>query len=74
MFGIFDLLASIGEWLLMIGCFVLSLFRDLLFLIELTGKFLAAIPGYFAWLPAHVSATFMLFPIVGIVLLIAGRK
>lgn len=74
MLGIFDLLSSIGDWLLMIGGFVLSFFRDLLFLIELTGKFLAAIPTYFSWLPAPVAATFMLFPVVGIVLLIAGRK
>ena len=74
MLGIFDLLSSIGEWLLMIGSFILSLFKDLLFLIELTGKFLAAIPGYFSWLPAPVAASFLLFPIVGIILLIAGRN
>lgn len=74
MSGLFDLLASIGDWLLMIGNFILSIFRDLVFLVELTGKFLAAIPGYFSWLPAPIAATVFMFPVLGIILLIAGRK
>lgn len=74
MFGLFDLLASIGEWLLMIGNFILSIFHDLIFLIEFTGKILFSLPTYFAWLPPSLVGLVMLFPIVGIILLIAGRK
>lgn len=72
--SIIDFLSGIGNWLVMIGGFIISLFRDLVFLIELTGKFLAAIPQYLSWLPGPIAASVMLFPVVGIVLLISGRK
>lgn len=74
MTGLFDLLASIGDWLLMIGNFILSIFHDLVFLIEFTGKIIVSLPSYFAWVPTSLFGLVVLFPIVGIILLIAGRK
>lgn len=54
--------------------FVVSFFQDLVYLITLTGKFLAAIPGYFSWLPAPLLV--ILLPIFSIVVLykVLGRE
>lgn len=36
--------------------FLFSLVGDLVYLIQLTGKFLVSIPGYFSWLPPELLA------------------
>lgn len=52
----------------------ISFWSDLIYMIGLTGKFLANIPIYFAWMPSrYVTTLYMLFCIV-VVYKILGRE
>lgn len=57
--SIIDFLSSIGDAILAAIDFVISFFGDLIYIIQLTGKFLLQLPGFFSWLPA---------PVVGVLL------
>lgn len=54
--------------------FVVTMIEDLVYVISLTGEFVANIPDYFSWLPSvHVT---MLISIFGIVVIykVLGRE
>lgn len=54
--------------------FVFGIFEDLLFMIQLLGKFIVNIPSYFSWLPApFVSVIVVIFSIV-VIYKILGRE
>lgn len=54
--------------------FGISFWRDLIYMIQLTGRFLANIPTYFAWLPSqYVTTLYILFSIV-VVYKVLGRE
>lgn len=65
--GVADLLTGAIE-------FLISIISDIVYLIQLTGKAVASIPSYFAWLPPEVLA--LLLSIFAIVVLykILGRE
>ena len=65
--GIADLIASAFQ-------FLIDMVSDIVYVITLTGKAIAAIPSYFAWLPTPVVA--LLVTIFGVVVVykILGRE
>lgn len=71
---IIEFLQGIGDFLISVGEFIVNFFMDIVYVIELTGKFLAMIPVYFSWLPPELLA--MLVIIFGVVVIykILGRE
>lgn len=65
---------GIGNAITSVIDFVIGFFQDLVYLIQLTGRFLAQIPNYFSWLPSVVvTMLIVLFSIV-VVYKILGRE
>lgn len=54
--------------------FVVSLFSDIIYMIQLTGKFLAQLPTYFSWMPAEISGLIMLLFAIVVIYKILGRE
>lgn len=54
--------------------FVISFFQDLIYTVQLIGKTLLAIPGYFSWLPSSFQV--LLIALIGVVAVykILGRE
>lgn len=72
--SILDFLSSIGDLIVSGFDFVISFFGDLIYIIQLTGKILTYIPGYFSWLPAEaVSVLTVIFSLV-VIYKITGRE
>lgn len=71
---ILEFLSGIGEAIVTAFEFVVNFFGDIVYVIQLTGKFLAQIPVYFAWLPGELVG--MLVIIFGVVVIykILGRE
>lgn len=72
--ALLDVLKYIGNLLVSVVDFVIGLFEDLVYMIQLLGKFLIELPFYFSWLPEKLVA--MLILIFGIVVVykILGRE
>lgn len=69
-----DFLKNIGNLLLSVVDFVIGLFEDLVYMIQLIGKFLIELPYYFQWLPPRfVSMIILIFGVV-VVYKILGRE
>lgn len=71
--AIVDFLSSIGSAFLAGIDFVVSFFEDLVYIIQLTGKFLAQLPIFFSWLPAPVVSVLLTTFAIVVVYKIAGR-
>lgn len=72
--AIIDFFKAIGDIIVAIIDFVVSFFGDLIYMIQLTGQFLAQIPAYFSWLPGElVSMLVILFGVV-VIYKILGRE
>ena len=71
--AIVDFLSSIGKSILQGIEIVISLFEDLVFIIQLTGKFLAQLPSFFSWLPTPVVSVLLTTFAIVLVFRIAGR-
>lgn len=72
--AIIDFFTGIGETINVILDFIISLFKDLIFMIQFVGKVLLNIPGYFDWLPAELVALLVVgFGLVAIYKLL-GRE
>lgn len=67
-------IVQIGEFLGSGFDFVIGIFEDIVYMIKLTGEFVADIPGYFSWLPAEAVA--LIVTIFGIVVIykVLGRE
>lgn len=65
---------GIGDAVISVFEFFISFLSDLVYIVRLTGKFLAQIPSYFSWLPPGVLA--LIVTIFGIVVLykVLGRE
>lgn len=69
-----DFLKGIGNLLVAVVEFVIGLFEDLVYMIQLIGKFLIELPLYFSWLPEPlVSMLIIIFGVV-VVYKILGRE
>lgn len=53
---------------------VFGLLEDLIYLIKLTGRALASIPGYFAWLPSEFVALIVATITIAVLYKIMGRE
>lgn len=51
--ALLQFIEGIGSAITAFFDFLFSLVGDLVYLVQLTGKFLVAIPGYFSWLPLN---------------------
>lgn len=71
--SIIDFLSGIGSAILAGIDFVVSFFEDLVYIIQLTGKFLAQLPSFFSWLPAPVVSVLLTTFAIVVVYKIAGR-
>lgn len=71
--AIIDFLSSIGSAILAGIDFVISFFEDLVYIIQLTGRFLAQLPSFFSWLPAPVVSVLLTTFAIVVVYKIAGR-
>ena len=71
--AIVDFLSSIGSAILAGIDFVVSFFEDLVYIIQLTGRFLAQLPSFFSWLPAPVVSGLLTTFAIVVVYKIAGR-
>lgn len=69
-----DFFVSIGDFFVSIYEFVIGFFRDIAYVIKLTGEFVLKIPEYFDWLPTEVVA--LIVVIFGIVVIykVLGRE
>lgn len=72
--AILDFFATIGEVLTTVVEFVIQLFKDLLFMLQLLAKFVVSIPDYFSWLPGGVVAVIVVIFSVVVIYKILGRE
>lgn len=71
--SIIDFLSSIGEAILAAIDFVISFFGDLIYIIQLTGKFLLQLPSFLSWLPAPVVGVLLTTFAIVVIYKITGR-
>lgn len=71
---IIDFLTGIGEAIVTAFEFVVSFFSDIVYVIQLTGKFLAQIPIYFSWLPGELLGLLVIIFGVVVIYKILGRE
>ena len=69
-----DFLKNIGNLLLSVVDFVIGLFEDLVYMIQLIGKFIIELPYYFQWLPSELMSMIILIFGVVVVYKILGRE
>lgn len=72
--AIFDFFTGIGETLIAVLEFIIDFFRDIAYIVKLTGEFVLNIPTYFQWLPAPALA--LIVTIFGVVVIykVMGRE
>ena len=74
MTAIFDLLSAFGDAIVGIFDFVVSLFMDLVYVVQLMASVLLQIPGFFSsWLPPELAGLLVITVTVASVYKIAGR-
>lgn len=71
--ALFQVFEAIGSAIAFVINFVVTLFMDLVWLIQMLGQIVAAIPGYFAWLPAELLSILIVIIGAALVLRIMGR-
>lgn len=67
-------LEGIGSAVMAFFDFVSSLIADTVYLVQLTGRMLAQIPGYFSWLPAPVLAVLVTAVTIAVLYKVLGRE
>lgn len=72
--GIIDFLGLIGQAIVSVIEFVISMIQDLVFVVQLAANFVIAIPSYFAWLPAPIMTMLVTAVTVIFIYKIAGRS
>lgn len=72
--AILDFFASVGSVITGLVNFVISIIKDIVFVIEVTASVLLRIPQYFAWLPEALLATLTVVFSVVVIYKIIGRE
>lgn len=54
--------------------FLVGFVEDIVYIVKLTGQFVAEIPNYFSWLPAEVLATLITIFAVVVIYKVTGRE
>lgn len=65
---------GIGEAIVAAFDFLISFISDIVYMIQLTGKFLAQIPSYFSWMPTQISALLLVLFSIVVIYKILGRE
>lgn len=65
---------GIGNAIVAAFDFVISFFQDLIYMIQLLGKFFAQLPSYFSWLPAELLGSLLLLFSIVVIYKILGRE
>lgn len=68
-----DFISMIGELLLAMVDFIVTLITDIVFIVQLAGQAVVALPNYFAWLPPQILALVAAGVAVLLIYKIAGR-
>lgn len=69
-----DFLLGIGEGLLAVVTFVIDFFKDIAYLVKLTGEFVLKVPTYLSWLPAEVLALIISIFTIVVLYKVLGRE
>jgi len=72
--GLISFFEGIGNAIVSAFQFLISLVSDIVYMIQLTGKFLAQIPSYFSWIPAEITALLVVLFSVVVIYKILGRE
>lgn len=65
---------GIGNAIVSIFDFVISFFQDLIYVIQLLGKFLGQLPQYLSWMPPSVSGLLITLFAIVVIYKILGRE
>lgn len=65
---------GIGNAIISVFDFVISFFSDLIYVIQLLGKVVLSIPGYFSWLPSGISSLLVTLFAIVVIYKILGRE
>ena len=71
---IINFFGLLGDMIVGLIDFVIGLFQDLVYMVQLMGKFLANLPFYFSWLPEPLISTLIIIFGVVVVYKILGRE
>lgn len=69
-----DYLITIGELITAGFDFVVGFFGDIVYLVQITGKFVTQIPSYFSWLPAPILTLVVSIFAVVVIYKVLGRE
>lgn len=72
--AILDFLVGFAETIGKVIDFVIGFFEDIVYLIQLTGTFLAQIPSYFSWMPEGFAAMIGIIFTVVVLYKVLGRE
>lgn len=72
--AIINFLKGIGDGIVAVFDFFIGFLADLVYLVQLTAKFLAQIPLYFSWLPSEMLALIGLIFAIVVLYKILGRE
>lgn len=72
--AIVSFFTGIGNAIVSAFDFVISFFSDLVYVIQLLGKVVLSIPGYFSWLPGSVSTLLVTLFAIVVIYKILGRE
>lgn len=65
---------GIGNAIVSVFDFVISFFQDLIYVIQLLGKFLGQLPQYLSWMPSSVSGLLITLFAIVVIYKILGRE
>lgn len=69
-----DVIASLGQFASSGFDFVIGIFEDIVYMIQLTAEFVAGIPDYFSWLPAEAVALIVSIFSIVVIYKVLGRE
>ncbi len=72
--SILDFLKGIGDAFLALIDFIVALVADLIYLVQLVGETMVALPDYFSWLPSTVTTSILLIISIVIIYKVLGRE
>lgn len=72
--AILDFLKNIVDTVIFLIDFVIGLIRDIVYLVQLTGKILTSIPSYFSWLPSNLLSLITIVFVVVALYKVLGRE
>lgn len=74
MAAIIDFFKGIGDAITSCIDFLIGFIADIVYMIELTAKFVAEIPNYFSWLPGGVLAIIVAIFAIVVIYKVLGRE